>query len=82
MGGKVLPLLTVALAVIAVLLLVAGCSGSSGPAAGRIAFQSDRDESSVYVINADGTGLAHVSNHPAADVGFPAWAPAAAVRGR
>ncbi|MFQ3535516.1 MAG: protein kinase [Aggregatilineales bacterium] len=45
------------------------------PDGSRIAFQSKRDGNlEIYVINADGTGLRRLTNHPAAD-GRPAWSP-------
>ncbi len=41
----------------------------------RIAFQSKRDgNQEIYVINADGTGLRRLTDHPAVD-GRPAWSP-------
>ena len=42
------------------------------PAAGRIAFDSDRDgNAEVYVMHTDGSNLTNLTNNPAAD-GFPA----------
>jgi Tol biopolymer transport system component len=42
----------------------------------KIAFVAeDGGDSEIMVVNADGTGLANVSNHPAGDDIEPAWAP-------
>ena len=42
---------------------------------GRLAFVSNRDGNpEIYVINADGTGLLRLTNHPAGDYN-PAWSP-------
>jgi TolB protein len=47
----------------------------SAPLRGRIAFQSNRDGSyEIYIMNADGSGLARLTNNLHADV-FPAWSP-------
>src|SRR2546422_11296146 len=60
--------------------LMAACSGSesTGPsigAAGKIAFQTNRDGNfEIYAMNADGTGLVNLTNDPAADE-EPAWSP-------
>jgi tetratricopeptide (TPR) repeat protein len=51
--------------------------GDSAPAAygSRIAFMSDRDGNwEIYVVGADGTGLARLTQQPAND-GLPAWSP-------
>ncbi|MCJ7509611.1 MAG: hypothetical protein MUP14_01810, partial [Dehalococcoidia bacterium] len=48
---------------------------AGAPAAGKIAFQSNRDgNDEVYVMNADGSGQINLTNNPAADA-FPAWSP-------
>ena len=42
---------------------------------GRIAFVSDRDgDDEIYAMNADGSGLARLTNNPAYDA-FPSWSP-------
>ena len=42
---------------------------------GRIAFVSDRDgNDEIYAMNADGSGLARLTNNSAVD-GFPSWSP-------
>ncbi len=41
----------------------------------RITFQSDRDgNNEIYIMNADGSGQANITNHPAMDLG-PSWSP-------
>jgi Tol biopolymer transport system component len=41
----------------------------------RIAFESNRDRNyEIYVVNADGSGLERLTNHPAQDA-LPAWSP-------
>ena len=73
----------------AVLLLVAGCGASTGPANSRIAFVSSRVVTSrggaveLYVMNADGTGQRRLTRNDA--IGYlsdyspfdaaPSWAP-------
>ncbi|MGH2538376.1 MAG: TolB family protein [Candidatus Promineifilaceae bacterium] len=53
--------------------LEAGLSALAG--LGRIAFASDRNgNEEIYLMNADGTGVLNLTNHPAAD-GMPAWSP-------
>jgi TolB protein len=48
---------------------------SQAGAVGQIAFVSDRDGNrEIYLINADGTGLTNLTNHPAEDYS-PAWSP-------
>ena len=45
--------------------------------AGRLAFVSDRDgNEEIYAVNADGSGLARLTNNPAFDFG-PSWSPGA-----
>ena len=64
------------LALLAVLVLV-GCSGgrSWGPATGRIAFTSERDENSeIYVMEADGSGQTNLTSDPSGDE-EPFWSP-------
>lgn len=43
---------------------------------GKIAFVSTRDDGrgDIFVMNADGSGLTNLSNHPASD-GHPTWSP-------
>jgi Tol biopolymer transport system component len=52
------------------------CSG--GPSGSRIAFASDRDGENevteIYVMNADGSNVVRLTNHPATDT-RPAWSP-------
>ncbi len=58
----------------AVLLLAAACGGDGGQPA-QIAFHSNRDgNEEIYVMNADGSGLTRLTDHPAAD-GSVAWSP-------
>ena len=40
----------------------------------KIAFTSLRDDSGIYVMNADGSGQRNLTNNPALD-GFPSWSP-------
>lgn len=48
---------------------------AAAPRAGRIAFQSDAGgNTDIYVINPDGSDLARLTNHPAADAN-PSWSP-------
>lgn len=43
--------------------------------AGQIVFVSDRDgNNEIYLMNADGTGLTNLTNHPTSDVN-PTWSP-------
>src|SRR5256885_1425424 len=55
-------------------LALAGCGSDSTapsgrPAAGQIAFSTDRDGNpEIYVMNADGAGLRNLSNNPSLDV--------------
>ena len=48
---------------------------AGGGSEGRIAFVSDRDgDDEIYAMNADGSGLARLTNNPAYDA-FPSWSP-------
>ena len=64
------------LAGLAVGLLLAGCSGiGTKQPAGRLAFErKENDNSDVYVMNPDGTGLTRLTDDPGWD-GTPAWSP-------
>ena len=45
------------------------------PDGSQIAFMSNRDDNTdLYVVNVDGTGLRRITNHPAIDVS-PTWSP-------
>ncbi len=45
------------------------------PPSGRIAFHSGRDENwEIYVMNADGSDITRLTNHPASDA-YPSWSP-------
>src|SRR5205823_1190404 len=61
-------------------LALAGCGSDSTapsgrPAAGQIAFTTDRDGNpEIYVMNADGAGLRNLTNNPDND-GLPDWSP-------
>lgn len=63
-----------------VLLLLLGRLSPAGHASfpgsnGRIAFQSNPDGNwEIYAMNADGTDLTNLTNHPAEDF-YPAWSP-------
>ncbi|MCB0254041.1 MAG: PD40 domain-containing protein [Anaerolineae bacterium] len=65
-----------ALAGLAVTLFLAGCSGiGNTQPAGRLAFErEENDNSDVYVMNPDGTGLTRLTDDPGWD-GTPAWSP-------
>ena len=55
-------------AYLAVLFAACGGDGGNAPAAGRIAFVSERDGNrEIYVMNADGSGLARLTDNPADD---------------
>src|SRR5438309_1754222 len=60
-------------------LALAGCGSDSTapsgrPAAGQIAFTTDRDGNvDIYVMNADGSGVRNLSNNPSPDA-VPTWA--------
>ena len=64
-------------------LLASACGDGGEPAAtdsaattGKMAFGSERDGNlDIYVMNADGSGAARLTNNPGQD-GFPAWSPA------
>ena len=63
----------------AAILALAGCGGEGSAARGRpssrIAFVSERDgNAEIYVMNADGSGLARLTDDPASD-GMAAWSP-------
>ena len=63
------------LAVLAALALATACGGGE-PAAGKIAFMSNRDgNDEIYVMNADGSGQTRLTNNPADDF-YPVWSPA------
>lgn len=54
----------------------ANYAGAWSPDDRHIAFTSDRDgRQEVYVMRADGTGQARLTNHPEDGAGDPAWAP-------
>jgi Tol biopolymer transport system component len=79
-GGSTVKTASVAMAfllVICLAALVAACGGEKepAPAAGKIAFASDRDGNiEVYVMNDDGSGQINLTNNPAEDF-VPAWSP-------
>src|SRR5438067_381974 len=59
-------------------LALAGCGSDSTapsgrPAAGQIAFTSDRDGNvDIYLVHADGSGVTRLTNNPARDF-LPVW---------
>src|SRR5205807_1730972 len=61
-------------------LALAGCGSDSTapsgrPAAGQIAFSTDRDGNpEIYVMNADGAGVRNLTNNPAGDARAD-WSP-------
>src|SRR5438105_15897974 len=61
-------------------LALAGCGSDSTapsgrPAAGQIAFSTDRDGNpEIYVMNADGAGVRNLTNNPTFDFEL-AWSP-------
>src|SRR5437660_10328152 len=61
-------------------LALAGCGSDSTapsgrPAAGQIAFSTDRDGNpEIYVMNADGAGVRNLTNNPTCDFEL-AWSP-------
>ena len=60
---------------LALLLAACGDGEGGGPAAGKIAFMSDRDgNDEIYVMNADGSGQTNLTNNAAGDY-HPAWSP-------
>lgn len=65
-----------ALASLAATLLLTGCSGIGVPQpASLLAFErEENDNSDVYVMNPDGTGLTRLTDDPGWD-GTPAWSP-------
>jgi TolB protein len=74
--------MTTASLAMAVLLVVclavapAACGGGGGvPAAGKIAFNSERDGNwEIYVMNADRSDVTRLTDNPAVDT-WPSWSP-------
>lgn len=65
-----------AFASLAAMLALSACSGiGNTQSAGRLAFErKENDNSDVYVMNPDGTGLTRLTDDPGWD-GTPAWSP-------
>ncbi len=62
-------------ACLAVLFAACGGDGGNAPAAGRIAFVSERDGNrEIYVMNTDGSDQTNLTDDPADD-GVPVWSP-------
>ena len=62
------------LPLLATLALATACGGG-GPAAGKIAFISNRDSNhEIYIIDADGSGLERLTDNSSVD-SSPAWSP-------
>ena len=67
------PRIVAACALLAAFALAGDAQAAFPGANGKIAFQSDRDgNDEIYVMDADGTNVTRLTNHPAADRD-PAW---------
>lgn len=76
-----IPVTRLAPVVAIAVMALAACNGdgdsgeSTGPPVGRILFTSDRDgNNDVYLINADGSGEANITDNPESD-SEPSWSP-------